>query len=123
MIKATSVTIALCIITAAILLNCSKSGGPPVPVKEVQVEASYLSEEYDVYKYVVVNAEKRPMDATPDSMNLLLDYYENKYKDKGKVKVMIFPDAASAIQAITERVLAELEMENGKVIRRTVNAH
>jgi len=121
--RTTSITIALCIISAAILLNCSKSGGPPIPVKEVQVEGSYLSEEYDVYQYVAVNAEKRPMDATPDSMNKLLDYYEKLYKGKGKVKVMIFPDAASAIQAVTDRVLAELEMENGKVIRRMVNVH
>ena len=117
------ITIVLCFLSAALLLNCSKSKDePPVRVKEVQVQATYLSEGYDVYEYVAVDAEKRPMDATPDAMNKLLDYYQKKYKDRGKVKVMIFPDAASAIEAVTDRVLAELDMENGKVISRTVNA-
>ena len=54
-------------------------------------------------------------------MNMLLDYFEDKYKAEGKVKVMIFPDAASALQAVSSRVLATLEMENVEVTHRTVN--
>ena len=110
--------IALCLLIPLICIGCGKSEGPPIPVQYVQVQASYLSEGYDVYQYVAI---KKQMDAAPDRLNMLLDYFENLYKSEGKVKVMIFPDAASAITAVSGRVLATLEMENGKVTMRVVN--
>ena len=110
--------IVFCIIFSFTLTSCGESDGPPIPIREVQVEASYFSEGYDVYQYVAIT---KPLYATPDHLNMLLDYFEDKYGDEGKVKVMVFPDAASAIQAVSSRVLATLEMENGEVTRRTVN--
>jgi predicted small secreted protein len=112
--------IALCLLISAVLTACGKSDGAPIPIQDIQVKASYLTEGYDVYKYVAI---KRQMDASPDGINALLDYFVDMYGKAGKVKIMVFPDASSAYQAVSERVLAELEMENGEVIRRVVNVH
>ena len=110
--------ILVCVMAFAVASGCKKSGGPPIAVREVQVQAEYLAEGYDIYKYVAIKDQK---DNFPDTLMELLTYYETLYAKEGKVKVMVFPDAASAIQAISDRVLAELEMENGKVIRKVVN--
>jgi hypothetical protein len=108
----------VCVLVLSILPACGKSDGPPIPIKYLQVQASYLSEGYDVFQYVSV---KQPVDRTPDKLDALLDYFEAKYKNEGKVRVTVFPDAASAIQGVSNNILATLEMKDGKVVSRTVN--
>ena len=103
-------------------VGCKKTpkdpSGPPYQVIEVRVAEHYLEKGYDLFKSVVV---KRPEDVTREKLNELLDYYQDLLKEEGKVKVMIFYDADSAAQGISELVLAEIIMINGEVTWRRIN--
>ena len=46
--------IAFCLIFSFTLISCGETDGPPIPIREVQVEASYFSEGYDVYQYIAI---------------------------------------------------------------------
>jgi hypothetical protein len=111
---------ALLIVIVFSMIGCSESEGPPYPVKDIQIGGSYLSEGYDVYKNVAFH-DNYKAGISPDKVNALLDYYMEKFKDQKRVKVMIFRDAAAAVQGVTNLIVGELEMVDGEVIFRRVN--
>ncbi len=100
--------------------GCGKSDKPPFKVREVQIAGDYVSEGYDIYKNIAF-PDRYSAGISPDKVNALLDYYEEKFKDQKRVKVMIFRDAAAAVQGNTSLIIGELEMVNGEVILRSVN--
>ena len=106
------------IICGIAVLGCEKGEETPYPVKIIQVADDYLSKGYDIYLTIALI---RTEDARGDRLTELMNYYQRRYQDYGKVKVIIFRDAQSAIQAVSSAVLAELEMENGKVIMKMIN--
>jgi hypothetical protein len=102
---------------------CGKSSAAPHSVEEIQISDEYLSRGYDVYKVVAfpfkADDPDRGTSITREMVNDVLDYYQELYRGEKKVKVMIYHDPSSAVQAVSKALLAELEMEGGKVKMRT----
>ena len=115
---------AVLVFCVVILPGCEKSNGVPYNVQHVQIAEDYLSEGYDIYMAVAFPPSARNPKAgksiSDEMVNEVLDYYQEMYRDKGKVKILIFRDPASAVQGVSDWSLGELEMENGEVVFRMV---
>jgi hypothetical protein len=118
------IAVTVLLLCVAVLGGCDKSGGAPYGVTPVQIEGDETTESYDVYQAVAfppsANNPSKGKSITRDMVEEVLDYYQEKYKDLARVKVMVFRDAAGAVQGVTDLAFAELEMENGEIIRRIV---
>ena len=108
------VAVTVLFICAAVSMGCEESDGPPYKVQNVQIAGDYVSEGYDVYQVVAfppsANNPAKGKYVTRRMVEELLDYYEEKYKDQERVKVLVFRDPASAIQGVSDFAFAELEM-------------
>ena len=109
---------------AAVSMGCEESGGPPYKVQNVNIAEDYVSEGYDVYQVVAfppsANIPTKGKYITRRMVEDVLDYYEEKYKDQERVKIMVFRDPAAAMQGVSDLAFAELEMLNGEVIMRMI---
>lgn len=118
------VAVTVLFICAAVSMGCEESGGPPYKVKNVNIAENYITEDYDVYQVVAfpvsANNPAKGKYITRQMVEELLDYYEEKYKDQERVKVLVFRDPASAMQGVSDFAFAELEMLNGEVIMRMI---
>ena len=117
-------TAAVLMFCVAILPGCEESDGVPYDVQNVQIAEDYLSEGYDIYMAVAFPPSVRNPEAgrfvTDVMVNEVLDYYQDLYRDEGKVKILVFRDPASAVLGVSDMSLGELVMENGEVVLRMV---
>jgi len=118
------VVVTVLFICAAVSMGCEESGGPPYKVQDIQIAGDSMTEDYDVYQVVAfppsANNPAKGKYITRQMVEELLDYYEEKYKDQERVKVLVFRDPASAMQGVSDFAFAELEMLNGEVIMRMI---
>ena len=117
-------TAAILMFCVIILPGCEDSDGAPYDVQNVQKAEDYLSEGYDIYMAVAFTPSARDPEGgrfiTDVMVNDLLDYYQDLYREAGKVKILIFRDPASAVLGVSDLALGELVMDNGEIVLRMV---